>query len=138
MKKLLAIVSTILVMTVSFVADGQEQPVYPGESIPFEITIIGTRYHTDVSPIIKGLRRSPSAKNLVPHSETQNNVVYTGSYLGTPEALASDIGGLAADRFGLESRQEKDGRWIFTLKKSSPIVPSAPDFNAPQQDISGE
>ncbi len=138
MKKLLGIVSIILVMMASFVADGQEQAVYPLESILFEITIIGTRYHADVSPIINGLKRSPSAKDLTANSETQNNLVYTGSYMGTSEALTSDIRGLAADRFGLESRQEKDGRWIFTLKKSAPIMPIAPVSNGYQQDISGE
>lgn len=137
MKKLLGIFSIILVMTASFIAGGREQAVYPLEGIPFEITIIGTRYYTDVSPVINGLKRSPSAKNLTASSETQGNIVYIGSYLGTPEALLSDLRGLAADRFGLESRQGKDGRWIFTLKKA-PIMPIAPASNGYRQDISGE
>lgn len=99
-----------------------------GAETPFKMTILGTRYRTDVEAVISSLTKSRATRNLVPSGISQNHLEYSGIYMGSADSLLADLKGLSENRYNLESQISNDGTIAITLRK---IQPSAPAIATP-------
>lgn len=126
MKRILSYYScAVLILIIAgtalfFSARAQEgSPAVAPEGVPtaFTLLIVGTRHYSDITVMEKNIRRIPKMQRLVQTVSNQNHVQFTGTYSGDADSLLADIQGLAADRFEVQSRDDRARGLVITLRK---------------------
>ncbi|MFA4875003.1 MAG: hypothetical protein WC956_04815 [bacterium] len=87
------------------------------ETTPFILIILGTRNSGDVDVIRKNVSRLPYVKKFVPLFESQKHIEFLGGLSGSTDTLVADVRSLAADRYEMESRDDKRRGLVITLRK---------------------
>ncbi len=86
-------------------------------AIPFTLVLLGTRHYTDIDALTGSLKQLKPMRQFIPLRESQNQIVYSGRFAGTTDALMADITSLAANRFDLQTRTDRRDGFIITLRK---------------------
>ncbi len=87
------------------------------DTTPFTIIIMGTRNFGEVDQVRKNLSRLSTVRLIVPLMESQQHVELFGAMTSTADQLLADIRSLSADRYNVESRNDRERGLIVTLKK---------------------
>jgi hypothetical protein len=85
--------------------------------IPFTLLIMGTRHYSDVDVMRRNIARIAFMQRFVQTVAAQNHLEFAGSFGGAEEALVADVRGLAADRYDVQTRQDKTRGLVITLRK---------------------
>lgn len=86
---------------------------------PFTIIISGTRSYSDIDSVRKSIQKIPSMQKFVETVSSQNHVQFVGLFTGDPNSLVASIEGVAADRFEIQSKDDKTRGLVITLRKTS-------------------
>lgn len=111
----------ILIIIIFFLAIPNPEGAEKASSVSFIIDIIGTNTFDDVSVIQSGIRKSDGTLNVNITSSTKNLVRLEGLTKASSKSFASDIFGLALNRFDIEQTVKPDGSIFITLRKKPPI-----------------
>ena len=95
----------------------EEAAAAPAGPIPFTLIIMGTRHYPDVDVMRRNIARISLMQRFVPTVAAQNHLQFAGAFGGAEEALVADIRGLAADRYEVQTRQDKTRGLVITLRK---------------------
>lgn len=110
------LIFTSAVANISVTARAQSEGVAI-EPISFTLIIVGTKHYQDADIMRRNIARIPLMQRFTPIVSSQNHIQFTGIFGGSREGLLSDIQGLAADRFELQSRDDKIRGLVITLRK---------------------
>ena len=94
-----------------------EAAVAPAGPTPFTLIIMGTRHYPDVDVMRRNIARMPLMQRFVQTVAAQNHLQFAGAFGGAEAALIADVQGLAADRYEVQTRQDKARGLIITLRK---------------------
>lgn len=87
------------------------------QSENFTVILLGTRHYSDADIIKKNIQKLPSVKNFQPSISSQKHVEFSGTFSGDKDSFVADIESLAADRFVIQSKNDKNRGLVITLRK---------------------
>ncbi|MFH1829869.1 MAG: hypothetical protein ABH871_03730 [Pseudomonadota bacterium] len=93
----------------------------PGLSSPFTLIILGTRSASDIELIRKNIKSLAYIKGFSPSQVSQRHLEFTGSFVGSEETFLADIESLSADRFEVNSKDDRERGLVVTLRKIQPV-----------------
>jgi hypothetical protein len=83
----------------------------------FTVIVLGTRNAQDVDVIERNLRGLAYVRSLTPSAMSQRRVEYSGVCTGPQDTLIADVTSLAADRYELKARTDRQRGLVITLRK---------------------
>lgn len=119
MKKTAAALAAIITLAAFSHAFAQSGPT------PFTLIIAGTRSIADVESVKGSLKRVSGIQGLTQTGASQMRIEFSGNYAGTEEALSGEIESIAADRFDVTAKSNKQRGFVITMRKLPPAAPAA-------------
>ena len=120
MKRTLAILAVAAALVAGTPAPASAQAageVAAAGPVPFTLIIMGTRHYADVDVMRRNIARIALMQRFVQTVAAQNHLQFTGAFGGAEDALVADIRGLAADRYEVQTREDKTRGLVITLRK---------------------
>lgn len=126
MKKIVVVISILFCVIAHLgVAAAEEGAVSSSTAetsagvVPFTIIISGTRSYADIDSVRKSMQKISTIQKFVETVSSQNHVQFTGVFTGDPNTLITNIENAVADRFDVQSKDDKTRGLVITLRRSA-------------------
>ena len=119
MKKIIATIclALALIACMQSTAKAEETAAASAGGTAFTVIMLGTRHYADADVMRRNIAKIPSMQRFSQTISSQKHLQFVGLFGGDESSLIADIEGLAADRFEIQTRQDKSRGLVITLRK---------------------